>query len=704
MAMEQETFEIKVQIKDDGSTATLTNLITKAKVSGVSVDELKKKYQQLGQTMAGQSQNIRMSADSFNHFAASATGASKASGGAASSVMELGRVLSDAPYGIRGVANNLSQLASNMLFTSQQIDKTTGKAIGFTGVLGQMGKAFMGPLGILVGIQAVLALLETFSNSMKKAENAVAGFTSAGVTTAVVRLNYLKEVLDDTSQSLETKQEMVRRANGEFKDLNVTLEENGMITTAGANALQNFTNELIKSAKAAAVMEKITELTKQMVELEVLGGEGELGFLGGLEKWALFIEGMDMEKAGKIASEGVIKDLQKQIDDFAKYLDDNDLNPYVFNPKEGTSGNRKNAEKVVKTFFLDLEKEINDAANRFNVANTRNIWQLLELEQGAEQDALTKKWTDYERKLDLQEEYLDQKLAKGLISETFYNDQMAELQRNRLQGEHDYETAMFNLEMAQEAERNRKREDAKRDHLAQLRQVEMENAQLMQELTSLNFEYEDDMLNQRLLDIQNNYDKAAADLFVKKMEAFEAGQDLDAIDAEMTALRLQRDLDIADTEMELAENRIETMQYVGNAFAAVSDLIGKETAAGKALAIAAATIDTYVAGVQTMKDPTIPNGPAKVAAMIAVIASGLATVKNIAQTKVPGSSGAGSAGGGGGPEFRPDFNIVGNSGQNQLAETVAGQTNQATRAYVVYDDLAHANDIQSNSVASASFG
>lgn len=700
---EQQTFTINIKVKDDGTTATLHNITTGAKVSGVAVEDLKKKYQGFAETVKSNSGSLQMSAQEFNQFAASASGASKASGGAASSVMELGRVISDAPYGIRGVANNLSQLASNMLFTSQQIDKTTGKAIGFTGVLGQMGKAFLGPLGILVGIQAVLALLETFSSSMKKAENAVVGFTSAGVTTAVVRLNYLKQVLEDTSQSIETKQEMVKRANGEFKDLNVTIEKNGLLTTAGANALQNFTNELINSAKAAAVMEKITELTKQMVELEVLGGEGELGFLGGLEKWALAIEGMSLEESGKIAAKNVIKGLQDEIDKFTDYLGKNNLNPYVFNPGDGTTTNAKNAEKVVKTFFLDLEREINSAATRFFAANTRNVWELLDLEQGAERDALTKKWTDYQNKLDLQEEYLQQKLDKGLISETFFNEQMAELAENAKQGERDFETAMFNLEMAQEAERNRKKEDARRDHLAALRQVEMEGALLMQELTGLNFEYEDDMLNQRLLDIQSNYEKAQADLFVKKMEAVEKGQDLDVIDQEAANLKMQRDLDVAATEQELAENRVETMGYIGNAFAAVSDLIGKETAAGKALAIAAATIDTYVAGVQTMKDPTIPNGPAKVAAMIAVIASGLATVKKIVSTKVPGGRDS-SGGGGASTTFNPNFNIVGQSAQNQLAETVAGQAAEPARAYIVYDDIASANEIEANSVHSASFG
>ena len=94
---------------------------------------------------------------------------SKSTGGAATSVLELGRVVSDAPYGIRGMANNVSQLSSNMLFSAQQIDKTTGSAIGFGGVLKGMAKSFMGPLGILFAIQAVVAAVDFFYGGMKKA-------------------------------------------------------------------------------------------------------------------------------------------------------------------------------------------------------------------------------------------------------------------------------------------------------------------------------------------------------------------------------------------------------------------------------------------------------------------------------------------------------------------------------------------------------
>ena len=54
--------------------------------------------------------------------------------------------------------------------------------------------------------------------------------------------------------------------------------------------------------------------------------------------------------------------------------------------------------------------------------------------------------------------------------------------------------------------------------------------------------------------------------------------------------------------------------------------------------------------------------------------------------------------GGGGSAFNPNFNIVGASGSNQLAETVAVQIGEPTMAYVVYDDIATAGEIEANAI------
>ena len=62
----------------------------------------------------------------------------------------------------------------------------------------------------------------------------------------------------------------------------------------------------------------------------------------------------------------------------------------------------------------------------------------------------------------------------------------------------------------------------------------------------------------------------------------------------------------------------------------------------------------------------------------------------------------GGAGGGGGA---PQFNVVGNSGVNQLAETMQGRSAQAPiQAYVVAQNVTTAQSLNRNIVSNASLG
>ena len=94
-------------------------------------------------------------------------------GASTSATLELGRVFSDAPYGIRGVANNIQQLASNLFFMSKKTNEATGKTVGFRGAIGGLLKNLIGPAGILVAFQAGVALLDYLSANTDKATNSV---------------------------------------------------------------------------------------------------------------------------------------------------------------------------------------------------------------------------------------------------------------------------------------------------------------------------------------------------------------------------------------------------------------------------------------------------------------------------------------------------------------------------------------------------
>ena len=144
-----------------------------------------------------------------------------------------------------------------------------------------------------------------------------------------------------------------------------------------------------------------------------------------------------------------------------------------------------------------------------------------------------------------------------------------------------------------------------------------------------------------------------------------------------------------------------------------SELLGKDTVAGKATAIAATTIRTYEAAQKAYASlagiPVVGPTLAPIAAA-AAIAAGLATVKKIVSTKVPSAKGEGQAAGssGGGvstPAFSqpniaaPQIGATANQ-QGQLAGIVAGALDRNNsegrpiRAYVVGQDVTTEQQLQ----------
>ncbi len=68
------------------------------------------------------------------------------------------------------------------------------------------------------------------------------------------------------------------------------------------------------------------------------------------------------------------------------------------------------------------------------------------------------------------------------------------------------------------------------------------------------------------------------------------------------------------------------------------------------------------------------------------------------------ASGATGAGGGGGGSSAPQFNIVGQSSTNQLAQTIANQQKQPIKTYVVAGDVTTQQSLDRNAVQTSTFG
>ena len=155
------------------------------------------------------------------------------------------------------------------------------------------------------------------------------------------------------------------------------------------------------------------------------------------------------------------------------------------------------------------------------------------------------------------------------------------------------------------------------------------------------------------------------------------------------------------------------VKIVSDGFNNLATILGEETVAGKAAAIAAATIDTFQSASASYKSLAgIPIvGPALGAAAAgAAIASGFKQVKAIRATKIPtiGGKTPPSTGGGSVPSASipqiPNFNTVGASSTNQLADAIGGQTKQPIKTYVVASDVTTAQNLERNIITGATVG
>ena len=218
----------------------------------------------------------------------------------------------------------------------------------------------------------------------------------------------------------------------------------------------------------------------------------------------------------------------------------------------------------------------------------------------------------------------------------------------------------------------------------------------------------------------------------REIERLELQQDYDAkkllIEREITdeaqknemLIALKKDFDgkINGLNEQAADNEItwakmtqdQKLAYAQQGLAGLAANLGKETAAGKAAAVASALISTYQGAQDSYaslaKIPVV--GPALgFAAAAAATVAGMANVKAITSTKTPQTAGMG----GGTPSVSrpstptstpPAFNIVGASGTNQLAETIAGQNERPIKAFVTSQDVTTAQSLERNIVEGAS--
>jgi len=561
---------------------------------------------------------------------------------AGATLTELGRTISDLPYGIQGVANNLSQLST--LFVT-----LVAKSDGAKNALKQLGAQLSGPLGIILLFQVAISAIDFFAKKAREAKAELDDFSNSFGQSAA-NLRAYQTLLNSTTVSEENKSYVVKQIKEEFDGLNVELDENNQLTKESNKLIDENISKLKKQAEARALFERLVELNTEKLKIEfelrkALGDDydrfihslnASVGALSGAGGALLSFLGVDkiegyLEALGKTDEE--IADIVKRI---------SDLNLNIFEDPDSGKG--------MKEYLDDFNKYITKENDKLNVAINQS--EIKRLEEVRMQRSNALRIEIDERKAKEKKRYKD-----GLITWEEYLSRRAQI------------NDLYNRKLAQiNTETDR----------------EILEAQIKQMLDGMNLvaTLADDLLEaeitreERKTTIANNQLKER--LKNEKLSAQEKEAINNQIAANEEALAKKRDK-IAEKQFKI-NKAVNIATALANTYLAATDVLAREKlgVVGKILAMTA----------------VIGAGLAQVAAIARTqfVPSGI------------GAGGGGGAGGGAGATMQaPDFNVVGATAQSQLAETIAGAEARPTRAYVVGKDITTQQELDRNITNIASF-
>ena len=659
-------------------------------------------------------------------------------GASTSATLELGRVLSDMPYGIRGVANNLQQLASNLFFMSKASDAATGKVVGFGGAISRLLGGLIGPAGILIAFQGVIALFDFLSQGAKDVEKSVSDLKSEFQELSTILAdnvnvsikNYLKLVKQktDLDAELTKSSERLKEIEEELLGIQYSKERTNNFELLQKLRQEEITlqNEIEAIYKTSA--DSINDYKKAKDDLTKADEDSLKGLKNTLK---------DQKERRETLSDTSekYKELTKAINETQKAIE-------AIEGKKTKGGNGGTAKispfKTGKE--LDLEVKSNEAAllsysNKIQMQELKNTQaeELLNAKTAKEKDVIKRKFQEKFLRLQLDNELAVLELKKETekqVLEAKYKTFQEEAKLRFLA----YEDSIKKNDKLSKAKKESLIGSARTDTSKLLsdsfeeRNKELGQGGTLEEKYKTLFELFNKLKKSRLdaLGIGSGEGDQGADenpelnkisVYIESYKTLMSGltQFLDG-EFERQLTSEQNKTNVLNKELNdrlINENlSAEQRKSIQNQIAQNDeDLRVKQEAIKKkqfkqqkAFNIAMAVISTYSAAAKVLDD-TKGGSFARIAGMIAVIGSGLAQVAAISRQKYQSSSAntpiRTSTGGGASQRSDPSFNIVGRSNENLLINAIQAQFDKPLKAYVVSRDVTNQQQLDGMIVGQA---
>ena len=677
--------------------------------------------------------------------------AKDATGSATSATMELSRVISDAPYGIRGMANNITQLVS-------QLGTASTKAGGLTGALKLMGQQLLGPLGIVFAITAVVSALDYFFGANEKAEKSTDLLEiSVSNLNKTLNENFIsQEDVNDKIREYIVLQSMKGRMSkkeeerlAKIKEAEEKINEQLEVQEKQREAIKKYRDE--GNEEAASFLEKQLEDNKvinyyreEQVKLlkesqkEFNKAKQALDDFNSSEEGtlkALKATRTELQKKREVLSKtsAEYKKFSKEIAEVQKKIE------AIEGRKDKGRGSSKKISPFKTKKDLDIDIKSNEEAilkyqkqtEAFRLKEQMNE-RVAAAETEEEKEEIRK---NYQKDLLISQINAEKELL--LLRKGTEEQVVKEKAKNHITDlKRIYEKYLFELKLntkISDAEKERLKSDATSTFFESLTQA---GAEEMNALDEIEEKYKGLMKTLTIMSDaklgalmsglfggdkkkqDEDFDALSAylDKFKELMSGVsdfvqgEADRQLtteanktNALNAELNNRLLNENLSSKERKKiqnEIAKND-EALRVKQN------EIKKKAFNSQKAFNIASAVIDTYLAASKALK--TFGGVPTGLPAMAATIATGLVNVATIARQKFQPDGATTpirtSGGGGGGTGDRSfDFNLVGNNQNNQLADAIGGSLDKPVKAYVVSRDMTNQQQLDANSKSTAKFG
>jgi len=587
-------------------------------------------------------------------------------------LLETSRLASDASYGFQGMANNLGQIVS--LFFS--FTKTAG---GVVNSLIQLGKSLLGSGGILIAIQLLIAFGDDIYNFFR------------GIDTEAEKA---RKRLDKLTESIRKQIITFEQYSTTIREYNITgkaLEENIAILSdrfsefeTGVKKLdlaQNKNSKTLKSLVLSFI--ELGNVRKELIELEKKAVDAAEK---GLDANKIRLKG-EKTLAGELFRVSKEKIRLEEL--------------FTLEVEKGSKKTVKTRNRVFKEGDLDFEKERQKSRQRIieSVIEDEKRLTVISFQGLRDRARITQREfaEDQKRRID---DFLSSNATKEQKQEAEkkYNESIKESSKELsdfiIQLNKEEANELRNISLSQNQEELEILRQRKND-IEIINQQEADSSILNEGIKAGKLlELRQKQLKAERLFIQDRLDNE--NLSFK--ERVKLTKDLTKIEDQEAANRTF----IAEVE---AQGKRKLLDQVGNALMAFSDLAGRETEAGRALAITSTLISTYSTAQKAYEsqflpipDPTSTVRGALAAA--AAVASGLANVRAIAS----GGKSRPSANQSKVNVEAPDFNIVGASSESQLAQSISQQQTKPIKAFVVGKDITTQQELDRNTINTAGLG